>query len=255
MKRGFLIVILSAIVGGLTSYVVVRKATECQSGTVAAPAGAQFRTVNLSTDNWPDFTYAAENAVDAVVYVKVKATESGQAMPNSIFDFFFGMPQGPAQPREKVGSGSGVIIREDGYIVTNNHVIEGATQIEVTLNTNQTYPAKLVGTDPATDVALLKIEASDLPVIPFGDSDKLRLGEWVIAIGSPYDLRSTITAGIVSAKGRSMPNYTGEFKIESFIQTDAAVNPGNSGGALVDKSGNLVGINTAIISQTGSYAG
>ena len=176
-------------------------------------------------------------------------------MPNSIFDFFFGMPQGPVQPREKVGSGSGVIIREDGYIVTNNHVIEGATQIEVTLNSNQTYPATLVGTDPATDVALLKIDASDLPVIPFGDSDKLRLGEWVIAIGSPYDLRSTITAGIVSAKGRSMPNYTGEFKIESFIQTDAAVNPGNSGGALVDKAGNLVGINTAIISQTGSYTG
>ena len=139
--------------------------------------------------------------------------------------------------------------------MTNNHVIDGATKIEVTLNSNQTYPAKLVGTDPATDVALLKIEASGLPTIPFGDSDKLRLGEWVIAIGSPYDLRSTITAGIVSAKGRSMPNYTGEFKIESFIQTDAAVNPGNSGGALVDKSGNLVGINTAIISQTGSYTG
>ena len=255
MKRGVLIVLLSAIVGGLTSYVVVRKATECQTNVVTAPAGAQFRTVNLSTDNWPDFTYAAESAVDAVVYVKVKATESGQVMPNSIFDFFFGMPQGPVQPREKVGSGSGVIIREDGYIVTNNHVIEGATQIEVTLNSNQTYPATLVGTDPATDVALLKIDASDLPVIPFGDSDKLRLGEWVIAIGSPYDLRSTITAGIVSAKGRSMPNYTGEFKIESFIQTDAAVNPGNSGGALVDKAGNLVGINTAIISQTGSYTG
>jgi len=125
----------------------------------------------------------------------------------------------------------------------------------VTLNSNQTYPATLVGTDPATDVALLKIDASGLPVIPFGDSDKLRLGEWVIAIGSPYDLRSTITAGIVSAKGRSMPNYSGEFKIESFIQTDAAVNPGNSGGALVDRAGNLVGINTAIISQTGSYTG
>ena len=125
----------------------------------------------------------------------------------------------------------------------------------MTLNNNQTYPATLIGTDPATDVALLKIEANGLPYIPFADSDKLRLGEWVIAIGSPYDLRSTITAGIVSAKGRSMPNYTGEFKIESFIQTDAAVNPGNSGGALVDKSGNLVGINTAIISQTGSYAG
>ena len=138
--------------------------------------------------------------------------------------------------------------------MTNNHVIDGATKIEVTLNSNQTYPATLVGTDPATDVALLKIDATGLPVIPFGDSDKLRLGEWVIAIGSPYDLRSTITAGIVSAKGRSMPN-NGEFKIESFIQTDAAVNPGNSGGALVDRAGNLVGINTAIISQTGSYTG
>ena len=255
MKRGFLIVLLSAIVGGLTSYVVVRKTTECQAATFVTADAPQFRTVSLSTDNWPDFTYAAESAVDAVVYVKVKAAASAQAMPNSIFDFFFGMPQGSPQPREKVGSGSGVIIREDGYIVTNNHVIEGANEIEVTLNSNQTYPATLVGTDPATDIALLKIDASGLPVVPFGDSDKLRLGEWVIAIGSPYDLRSTITAGIVSAKGRSMPNYTGEFKIESFIQTDAAVNPGNSGGALVDKSGNLVGINTAIISNTGSYAG
>ena len=123
------------------------------------------------------------------------------------------------------------------------------------MNNNEKYSAVLVGTDPATDVALLKVEAKGLPFIPFADSDKLRLGEWVIAIGSPYDLRSTITAGIVSAKGRSMPNYTGEFKIESFIQTDAAVNPGNSGGALVDKAGRLVGINTAIISQTGSYTG
>ena len=220
--------------------------------------GAQFRTVNLSHDNWPDFTYAAESAVDAVVYVKVVSAQTGrQQAPNSIFDFFFGLPDGGSMPqqRERVGSGSGVIIRNDGYIVTNNHVIEGATKIEVTLNSNQTYPATLVGADPATDVALLKIDAQGLPVIPFGDSDKLRLGEWVIAIGSPYDLRSTITAGIVSAKGRSMPNYTGEFKIESFIQTDAAVNPGNSGGALVDKAGNLVGINTAIISQTGSYTG
>jgi S1-C subfamily serine protease len=133
--------------------------------------------------------------------------------------------------------------------------IEGADKIEVTLNNNETYPATLVGTDPATDIALLKIDATALPIIPFGDSDKLRLGEWVIAIGSPYDLRSTITAGIVSAKGRAMPNYSGEYKIESFIQTDAAVNPGNSGGALVDRAGNLVGINTAIYSRTGSYSG
>ena len=250
MKRGFMIALLSAVVGGLTAYAVVNVMTEKQVQVVHEPDGARFRTVNLAHENWPDFTYAAESAVDAVVYVKVTSTSSAQQAPSSIFDFFFGYPQGAPQQRERVGSGSGVIIREDGYIVTNNHVIDGATKIEVTLNTNQTYPATLVGTDPATDVALLKIDASGLPIIPFGDSDKLRLGEWVIAIGSPYDLRSTITAGIVSAKGRSMPNYTGEFKIESFIQTDAAVNPGNSGGALVDRAGNLVGINTAIISQT-----
>lgn len=254
MKRGLLIVLLSALAGGLTAYGVVNLKSNEQVTVVQTSEGAQFRTVNLSHENWPDFTYAAESAVDAVVYVKVTSTSSQQA-PSSIFDFFFGAPGASPQQRERIGSGSGVIIREDGYIVTNNHVIDGASKIEVTLNSNQTYPATLVGTDPATDVALLKIDASGLPVIPFGDSDKLRLGEWVIAIGSPYDLRSTITAGIVSAKGRSMPNYTGEFKIESFIQTDAAVNPGNSGGALVDRAGNLVGINTAIISQTGSYTG
>lgn len=156
-----------------------------------------------------------------------------------------------------MGSGSGVIIRADGYIVTNNHVVANATKVKVTLNDNQTYEATVVGTDPATDVALIKIDASNLPSIQFADSDKLRLGEWVLAIGSPLgaELRSTITAGIVSAKGRQMPNYDGEFKIESFIQTDAAVNPGNSGGALVNKLGELVGINTAIVSTTGSYSG
>ena len=252
MKKGLLYALLSAAIGGLTAFAVVKTLQPDQTVVVQSEEGAKFRTVNLSHDKWPDFTYAAETAVDAVVYVKVTSTSTSQT-PQSIFDYFFGY--GTPQQREKVGSGSGVIIREDGYIVTNNHVIDGATKIQVTLNTNHTYDAVLVGTDPATDIALLKIEANGLPVIPFGDSDKLRLGEWVIAIGSPYDLRSTITAGIVSAKGRSMPNYSGEFKIESFIQTDAAVNPGNSGGALVDKNGNLVGINTAIISQTGSYAG
>ena len=255
MKRGVLIVLLSALAGGLTAYAVADKIADGNAQTGQIADGAQYRTVNLSHENWPDFTYAAESAVDAVVYVKVTSSPNVQQQaPESIFDFFFGFPGATPQQRERVNSGSGVIIREDGYIVTNNHVIDGATKIEVTLNNNQTYPATLVGADPATDVALLKIEASGLPIIPFGDSDKLRLGEWVIAIGSPYDLRSTITAGIVSAKGRSMPN-TGEFKIESFIQTDAAVNPGNSGGALVDRAGNLVGINTAIISQTGSYTG
>ena len=252
MKKGILIVMLSALAGGLTAFAVVKGMQTDSRQKVVPSSEMQFRTVNLSHDNWPDFTYAAETAVDAVVYVKVISTAT-TTQPQSIFDYFFGY--GTPQQREKVGSGSGVIIREDGYIVTNNHVIEGADKIQVTLNTNQTYDAVLVGADPATDVALLKIEAGGLPFIPFGDSDKLRLGEWVIAIGSPYNLRSTITAGIVSAKGRSMPNTSGEFRIESFIQTDAAVNPGNSGGALVDKNGNLVGINTAIISQTGSYAG
>lgn len=257
MKRGIITILLSAVISGLTAFAVVKTVTPSNesTSTIVQADGSTYRTVNLSQDNYPDFTYAAESAVDAVVYVKVTSvTSSARQTPNSILEFFFGYP-GEGQQRERVGSGSGVIIREDGYIVTNNHVIDGADKIEVTLTNNQTYPAVLVGTDPATDVALLKIDASGLPVIPFGDSSKLRLGEWVIAIGSPYDLRSTITAGIVSAKGRSMPNYSGEFKIESFIQTDAAVNPGNSGGALVDKAGNLVGINTAIISQTGSYAG
>ncbi len=252
MKKILSVVLLSALVGGLTAFGVVKMMTPSNVETVTVNDGMKFRTVNLSHDNWPDFTYAAETAVDAVVYVKVTSTQTTQT-PQSFLDYFFGY--GTPQQRERVGSGSGVIIREDGYIVTNNHVIDGATKIQVTLNSNETYDAVLVGTDPATDIALLKIEASGLPYIPFADSDKLRLGEWVIAIGSPYDLRSTITAGIVSAKGRSMPNYSGEFKIESFIQTDAAVNPGNSGGALVDKNGNLVGINTAIISRTGSYTG
>ena len=262
MKRVIFSALLSAVVGGLTAFAVMCNLSDDfvtdvkldEKNSVLEPS--MYRTVNLSNDDWPDFTFAAETAVDAVVYVKVISSgkSSPNAMPQDIFEYFFGYGA-PQQPREKVGSGSGVIIREDGYIVTNNHVIAGATKIKVTLNTNQTYDAVLVGADPATDVALLKIEAEGLPYLAFADSDRLRLGEWVIAIGSPYDLRSTITAGIVSAKGRSMPNYSGEYKVESFIQTDAAVNPGNSGGALVDKNGNLVGINTAIISQTGSYAG
>lgn len=258
MRKTASIVLLSALVSAVASVSVVKLATRnTESAPVSAVQtdnGRMFRTVNLQQTEYPDFTFAAESAVDAVVYVSVTVTQSMQGQPNSIFDFFFGY-EGSPQQRERKGSGSGVIIRNDGYIVTNNHVVQNASKIEVTLNNNQTYEAVLVGTDPATDVAIIKIEATGLPVIPFGDSDKLRLGEWVLAIGSPYDLRSTITAGIVSAKGRSMPNYDGEFKIESFIQTDAAVNPGNSGGALVDKSGRLVGINTAIISQTGSYSG
>ena len=255
MKKGILIAAVAAVAGAMSAWIVTKAAGSDQTAqqVMVATDGGQYRTVNLSLDDYPDFTYAAESAVDAVVYVKVVSREAVRN-PQSIFDFFFGYGATP-QERERVGSGSGVIIREDGYIVTNNHVIEGATEIEVTLTNNKTFKAELIGADPATDVALIKVDAQGLPTIPFGDSDRLRLGEWVLAIGSPYNLRSTVTAGIVSAKGRSIPDNSREFKIESFIQTDAAVNPGNSGGALVDKAGNLVGINTAIVSQTGAYAG
>ena len=161
------------------------------------------------------------------------------------------------KPQPRVGMGSGVILTPDGYIVTNNHVIEGADILEVTLNDKRSFNAKIIGTDPSTDLALIKIEAKDLPTLPFGDSDKLQVGEWVLAVGNPFQLYSTVTAGIVSAKARSLGMIsTGKtMGIESFIQTDAAVNPGNSGGALVNTNGELVGINTAIYSETGAYSG
>jgi len=243
--------LVSILAGGLTAYGVVRATNTPAPQTVRDSAGniIETRTVNLADSDYPDFTYAAESAVEAVVYVEVTVQQRQQYQNiDPFFRFFFGDEYSQPQSREQKGSGSGVIIRQDGYIVTNNHVVENATKISVTLNNNEQYDATVVGTDPATDVAIIKVDATGLPIIPLGDSDELRLGEWVLAIGSPlsYNLRSTITAGIVSAKGRSMPNTTGEFKIESFIQTDAAVNPGNSGGALVNKKGELVGINTAI---------
>ena len=262
MKKGFLTVLLSILAGGITAYAVVKatmpKPAETTVVKDASGNAVEYRTVNLAESDYPDFTYAAENAVEAVVYVEV--TVQGRQQYQNIdpfFRFFFGDEFSQPQYREQKGSGSGVIIRPDGYIVTNNHVVSGASKISVTLNDNSQYDATVVGTDPVTDVAIIKIDGANLPTIPLGDSDKLRLGEWVLAIGSPLgvQLRSTITAGIVSAKGRSMPDNSGEFKIESFIQTDAAVNPGNSGGALVNKKGELVGINTAIVSQTGAYSG
>ena len=255
-------VLLSVLAGGLTAFGVVKATVPSTSEPVnvvtdAAGNAVEYRTVNLADTDYPDFTYAAESAVEAVVYVEVTVQNRQQYQTiDPFFRFFFGDEFTP-QLREQKGSGSGVIIRPDGYIVTNNHVVAGATKISVTLNNNQQYDATVVGTDPVTDVAIIKVDATGLPTIPLGDSDALRLGEWVLAIGSPLgmQLRSTITAGIVSAKGRSMPDNSGEFKIESFIQTDAAVNPGNSGGALVNKKGELVGINTAIVSQTGAYSG
>ncbi len=194
--------------------------------------------------NEVDFTVAAENTVNAVVHVKNVTLNSG---PKSLSDFFFGSQ---AESRPQIGMGSGVIISSDGYIVTNNHVVANASQLQVTLNNNKSYEAELVGTDPNTDIALLKIAVDEkLPYLAFGDSDNTKIGEWVLAVGNPFNLTSTVTAGIISAKARDLGRN------QSFIQTDAAVNPGNSGGALVNTNGDLVGINTAISSQTGSYVG
>ena len=259
MKKSIITVLLSVLLSVLAAYGVLKAATVNGSpDKVTSPASNTVtKTVNLAQSDYPDLTYAAEAAVEAVVYVEVTATQQYQ-MDDPFFRFFFG--ESAPQSRQVQGSGSGVIIRPDGYIVTNNHVVANATKIRVTLNNNKTYDASVIGTDPATDVALIKIDAEGLPTLPFGDSDQLRLGEWVLAVGSPmgYQLRGTITAGIVSAKGRQMahdPRERATIQIESFIQTDAAVNPGNSGGALVNKTGELVGINTAIVSQTGSYSG
>jgi len=207
-----------------------------------------------------DFTYAAEMAVNAVVHIRAvqnaKAT-SRNLQEFDLFEYFFGdRGMGPRTPQPRVGFGSGVIISTDGYIITNNHVIEGADDLQVTLNDNRTFPAKVIGSDPLTDIALLKIEATNLQTLPFGDSEKLRVGEWVLAVGNPLNLKSTVTAGIISAKGRgALVGETDRDKIQSYIQTDAAVNRGNSGGALVNIKGELIGINSALISETGSYAG
>lgn len=205
------------------------------------------RNVGLGAENI-DFTAAAENAVHTVVHVK---NVSVRTVYNPIMQFFYGS-NGGSQQEEQIGTGSGVIISEDGYIVTNNHVIKDATELEVTLNNKKVYKAKLIGTDAKMDIALLKIDSEDkLPYSTFADSDQVKVGEWVLAVGNPYNLTSTVTAGIVSAKARNLDTNG----IQSFIQTDAAVNPGNSGGALVNTRGDLIGINTMISSPTGSYAG
>jgi len=199
-----------------------------------------------------DFTYAAELTVHAVVHVRTKSMMGTQA-DNPILEWFYGDRY--SKPREVQGFGSGVIISNDGYIITNNHVIENTESVEVTLNDKRTFTAKVVGRDPGSDIALLKIKAENLPYIKYGDSEHLRLGEWVLAVGNPFNLTSTVTAGIVSAKGRKLGLNEGNHSIESFIQTDAALNPGNSGGALVNTKGLLIGITSAIISPNGAYSG
>jgi Do/DeqQ family serine protease len=207
-----------------------------------------------------DFTAAAESTVHSVVHITTKVVQT-TFQRDPFQEFFYGPGAGGREFKQYgAGAGSGVIVSSKGYIVTNNHVIENASEIEVILNDNSKYTAKVVGTDPSTDIAVLKIEGENFPAIPIGNSDELRIGEWVLAVGNPFNLTSTVTAGIVSAKARNINllserNSKEVVPIESFIQTDAAVNPGNSGGALVNTRGELIGINTAIASQTGSYSG
>ena len=204
--------------------------------------------INSAAESGIDFSVAAEKTVHAVVHVKQYGLTR---QPRNLMEY---LRNGGAVQKQIQGAGSGVIITEDGYIVTNNHVIDGASELEVTLNNNKTYKAEVVGTAPQADIALLKIDADEkLSYIPFGDSNSAKIGEWVLAVGNPFNLTSTVTAGIISAKSRDLNEYDGNY--QSFIQTDAAVNPGNSGGALVNTRGELIGINTAITSLTGSYIG
>jgi periplasmic serine protease, Do/DeqQ family len=238
-----------------------KKEIVANGGFIQTPITNVAYTPTRGVSGLPDLTVAAENSVNAVVHIKVETKQRtmmrGDMDDDPFFNFFFG-PNGGGSQRQlepQKASGSGVIISTDGYIVTNNHVVSEADNIQVVLNDKRTFTATVIGTDPNTDIALLKIDAKDLPTLVFGNSDDLKLGEWVLAIGNPFNLTSTVTAGIVSAKARNINIISSKTPIESFIQTDAAINPGNSGGALVNIKGELIGINTAIASQTGSYAG
>ncbi len=242
------VVLISAIVTFSINYYFNKQLV--QSGQfVTEPL--QYVNYSASGQQMVDLTLAAEKTVHAVVHVRIK---SDVEYSNPLMEFFYGGNYSQ-RSQQVTGFGSGVIVSSNGYIITNNHVIKEAGDISVKLNDNREFDAKIVGSDPNTDIAVLKIEANDLPFISFGNSDNLRLGEWVLAVGNPFNLTSTVTAGIVSAKSRNLDIIPGQYSIESFIQTDAALNPGNSGGALVNVNGNLVGINTAIMSPSGAYSG
>ena len=261
MKRAFLTLVLGFLagIGGAWTYAtwlqqpLSHQAPErfaSQYNPQEEPLAVETAPIRRSVppDNTPDdFNLASQNSTASVVYIRTVSTRYGS---RSWFDLFF---DGNWQSQQ-VSSGSGVIYTEDGYIITNNHVINGADAIEV-IHGKNSYAAELIGTDPNTDLAVLKVDARDLPAIQVASSKEVEVGDWVLAVGNPFNLTSTVTAGIVSAKGRQINVLKGRFPIESFIQTDAAINPGNSGGALVNTKGQLVGINTAILSQTGSYAG
>ena len=252
-----LFTLLVALVGGfiaLWSY--TRFFDEPKVVTVQQDQSMKYASLPATySAEFPDLTFAAENSIHAVVHIKVMQ-KGNYYSSNNLLDYLFG--DGGNRPQQmpmRQGSGSGVIISADGFIVTNNHVIDDADEISVILNDKREFKAKRIGTDPSTDLALLKINAVNMPVLKFSNSDNLKLGEWVLAVGNPFNLTSTVTAGIVSAKSRDIGINPDQLRIEAFIQTDAAVNPGNSGGALVNTRGELVGINTAIASQTGTYTG
>ncbi|WP_420576284.1 Do family serine endopeptidase [Ekhidna sp.] len=256
--------IFSSLFGGLVavvgySYINPQEQITRQTSASTNPVSLTnyvFDSADFVVPEGLNFVFAAKNATPSVVHIRTSYSDGMRANSpfNEFFKDYFGERYerrgGPAR-----GAGSGVVISPDGYIVTNNHVIENADEIEVVLNDNRSYQAKVVGVDEDTDLAVLSIDEDNLPAVNFGDSEKINIGEWVLAIGNPYEFRSTVTAGIVSAKGRNINILNGRYKIESFIQTDAAVNPGNSGGALVNLNGELVGINTAIASPSGAFAG
>jgi serine protease Do len=245
-----------ALVGALAAVAIYARFIKPEAKIVEVPVEGKMQYESIpgsESGGTLDFTQAVAQSIDAVVHVKTK--EYREYAVNPLYEFFFG-EQESSEPQPLLGFGSGVIISNHGYIVTNNHVISGSDEVLVVLNDKREFSAKIVGADPTTDLALLKVEQENLSYLNFGDSDALQLGEWVLAIGNPYNLTSTVTAGIVSAKARNINILASqEFSIESFIQTDAAVNPGNSGGALINTKGELVGINTAIASRTGGFTG
>lgn len=250
----FMPMILAGTIGGLVVFGGQKLTEKPQINAIAENVAPQVKQVNYGGGPVPfDFTKAAERSMNSVVHIK--ASESKQSAiqrqkQNPFLQFFGGADFG-----QRSGTGSGVIYTSDGYIITNNHVVDFADEFEVTLHDNREYKARLVGKDESTDMAVIKIDAKDLQAIDLGNSDEVKVGEWVLAVGNPFDLTSTVTAGIISAKGRDINIIKGYSPIESFIQTDAAVNPGNSGGALVDVNGRLIGINSAIATPTGSFAG
>jgi Do/DeqQ family serine protease len=268
MKNQFGTLVLSALIGGVISVGVWQYAIELKPADELVDAATQVeipvhRTINTNTVGNLDFTEASKMVMPSVVHIKSKVygnrLRRNQYRIPDPFREFFGMPkQAPDENDDKLfdqGAGSGVIINANGYIVTNNHVIDGADEVEVSFNDSRTYTAEVVGTDPSTDLALLKVDETNLDYLEFSNSDQIEVGEWVLAVGNPFNLTSTVTSGIVSAKARNINILKDRYAIESFIQTDAAVNPGNSGGALVNTKGDLVGINTAIASNTGSFTG